>query len=323
MRAPAFWSHPGAPLGTILSPLGCVYGCAGALRGALARPRQVDATILCVGNLTAGGAGKTPVALSIATALETTRLAFLTRGYGGHFAGPVRVSPDIHNHMEVGDEALLLARAAFTWVARDRAAGAAAAAENGAEIIVMDDGHQNPTLAKDISLVLIDGESGFGNGHVIPAGPLREPVARGLARADAAVIVGADRAGVAARLPDALPVFTGTIQPIDEPAPWAGRRVVAFAGIGRPAKFFATLADLGCDIAAAHSFADHHDFTNAEIADLLADADNRDARLVTTEKDAVRLPLEVRDRVDALAVRFVWDDPAALRDFLAERLPTA
>jgi tetraacyldisaccharide 4'-kinase len=323
MKAPAFWSRPGAPLGTILSPLGCLYGCAGAVRTALARPARVAVPVICVGNLTAGGAGKTPVALAVTGALKTGTPAFLTRGYGGRMAGPVRVDPGAHGHADVGDEALLLARAAPTWVARDRAEGARAAILGGATCIVMDDGHQNPALTKDISIVVIDGETGFGNGHLLPAGPLREPISRGLARADAAVIVGTDRAGVAAQLPDALPVLTGTIRPVDVPGTWSGRRVVAFAGIGRPAKFFATLAELGCEVAATHAFADHHPFSDADVARLVADADARDAALVTTEKDAVRLPPGVREKVDVLAVRFTWDDPAAFDRFLAEKIEAA
>ena len=183
----------------------------------------------------------------------------------------------------------------------------------------MDDGFQNPSLEKDISLVVIDGETGFGNGRILPAGPLREPVAAGLARADAVVIVGDDTAGLAASLPASLPVFTGRIRPTAEPQTWDGRRVVAFAGIGRPEKFFRTLATLGCDVAATRPFADHHPFSEAEIGRICAEAEALDATPVTTEKDAVRLPKGLRDRVAALPVAFAWDDPAALDAFLANR----
>lgn len=312
MKTPDFWTRPGSALGAALSPLGCVYGCAGALRASLASPARVDALVLCIGNLTAGGAGKTPVVLRIGEHLGHDRLAFLSRGYGGRLTGPIRVSADTHSHAEVGDEPLLLARTAPTWVARDRAAGARAAVADGARVIVMDDGHQNPSLQKDISIVVIDGETGFGNGHLIPAGPLREPVARGLTRADAVVIVGDDQAGVAEMLPDGMPVIAGRIRPAVDRNDWAGRRVVAFAGIGRPEKFFASLAELGCEILARHAFADHHDFTPSEIARLRDDAEARNAALVTTEKDMVRLPPDLANGLDSLPVRFEWDDPAAL-----------
>ncbi len=320
MKAPDFWSRPNAPLGKLLSPLGCAYRLTGALNRSFAKPVRVDATVLCVGNLVAGGTGKTPVALAIAASLRHDNLAFLTRGYGGRLAGPVHVAPRFHTPADVGDEALLLARAAPTWAARDRAVGALAAIEGGAKLIIMDDGFQNPSLLKDVSIIVIDGETGFGNGQLIPAGPLREPVAAGLERADAVVIVGHDRADIARTLPPSLPVFTGRILPTADREIWVGRRVVAFAGIGRPAKFFDTLTALGCDIAAAHSFADHHPFTDAEIAQICTQAEALDATPVTTEKDAVRLPAASRGKVETLPVAFVWDDAGAFTKFLADRV---
>jgi len=319
MKAPEFWSQPNAPLGKLLSPLGCAYRLAGALSRSRAKPARVDAKVICVGNLVAGGTGKTPVAVSIAGILKRDDLAFLSRGYGGRLAGPVHVSPKFHNAADVGDEALLLGLVAPTWVARDRADGALAAINGDAKLIIMDDGHQNPSLVKDVSIVVIDGETGFGNGQLIPAGPLREPVSTGLERADAVVIVGNDRADIAGKLPPTLPVFTGHILPAADRESWAGRRVFAFAGIGRPAKFYETLTALGCDIAATRSFADHHPFTTAEIAQICTEAEALDATPVTTEKDAVRLPAVFRDKIETLPVAFVWDDAAAITDFLAER----
>ncbi len=320
MKAPGFWSRPDAPLGKLLSPLGCAYRLTGALKRSFAKPAHVDATVLCVGNLVAGGTGKTPVALSIANVLGRDDLAFLTRGYGGRLAGPVLVSPKFHTPADVGDEALLLGQSAPTWVSRDRAAGARAAIKGDAGLVIMDDGHQNLSLLKDISLVVIDGEAGFGNGQIIPAGPLREPVAAGLARADGVVIVGNDHAGIAKEMPSSLPVFGGQILPVTGRETWAGRRLLAFAGIGRPAKFFDTLSALGCDIAATHSFADHHPFTDAEIARICEQAAALDATPVTTEKDAVRLPIAFRDKIETLPVTFVWDDAAAIADFLTDRI---
>tara|TARA_R110002110_G_scaffold376568_2_gene586876 strand:+ start:390179 stop:391156 length:978 start_codon:yes stop_codon:yes gene_type:complete len=319
MKAPEFWSRPGAPLGKLLSPLGCAYSFAGALKLARIKPTRVDATIVCIGNLVTGGAGKTPVALAIAALLKRDDLGFLTRGYGGRLAGPTRVAQATHTHVQVGDEALLLTRAAPTWVARDRVAGARTAIGAGARLIVMDDGFQNPSLIKDVSLVVIDGATGFGNGQLIPAGPLREPIAAGLARADAVVISGEDQARIVENLPASLPVFTGRTLPTTETEKWVGRRVVAFAGIGRPEKFFDTLATLGCEIVATHSFADHHPFTDREIAQICARANALDAVPVTTEKDAVRLPDAARDKIETLPVAFVWDDVPAIRAFLDER----
>jgi len=320
MKAPHFWSRPGATLGKILSPFGWVYCFVGKLSKSSVKTARVNATVICVGNLVAGGSGKTPVALAFAAILQRDDLAFLTRGYGGRLAGPTRVARATHTYVQVGDEALLLTRAAPTWVARDRAAGARAAIDAGARLIVMDDGFQNPSLAKDISIVVIDGVTGFGNGQLIPAGPLREPVAAGLARADAVVIAGKDQTGITEKLPASLPVFTGRAVPTADKETWAGRKVVAFAGIGRPEKFYDTLATLGCDIVATHSFADHHPYRDAEIARIRAQAADLDAVAVTTEKDAVRLPQGIRDTIETLPVEFVWDDPVALDRFLRERV---
>ena len=171
MKAPKFWSQPGSPLGKLLSPLGCAYRVAGSIKRSSVRPAHVNARVICVGNLVAGGTGKTPVSLAIAACLQREDLAFLTRGYGGRLAGPVRVARDTHTPAEVGDEAFLLARAAPVWVARDRVAGAEAAINAGSRLIVMDDGFQNPSLAKNVGIIVIDGETGFGNGQLIPAGP--------------------------------------------------------------------------------------------------------------------------------------------------------
>ena len=201
MRAPDFWRRGGGPLGAVLTPLGWGYGLATRLRLAMANPFKASVPVLCVGNLIAGGAGKTPVTLSLGRRLmdQGRKVHFLSRGYGGRRAGPLRVDPDHHGAREVGDEALLLARCAPAWVARDRPGGCRAAIAGGARAIIMDDGFQNPYLAKDVSLLVVDGAYGFGNGRVMPAGPLREPVEAGLARADALVLIGADGAGVVER----------------------------------------------------------------------------------------------------------------------------
>ncbi len=324
MRAPDFWTDDGA-LATLLAPLGTGYDLAGRLRRALAHPASVGIPVVCVGNLVAGGAGKTPVAIALIEALGARgcKVQCLTRGYGGRVSGPHRVDPARDTAAQVGDEALLLARAAPTWVARDRAAGARAAATAGAEVIVMDDGFQNPSLAKDLSLVVIDGAYGFGNGRVMPAGPLRETVPGGLTRAEAGGGLGPERRDLGARLdarPDGGPaLLTARLAPRPGSERLAGRMVLAFAGIGRPEKFFATLADLGAKVVETRTFPDHHAYAPAEIESLRARAAALDACAVTTEKDAVRLSSELREGIEVLAVAVEWREPEAL-DALLDRV---
>jgi tetraacyldisaccharide 4'-kinase len=322
MRAPAFWDREGAALSVLLAPLGAAYASVGRLRRSWAVSWRAPVPVICVGNLVAGGAGKTPVALSLGRkmAARGVETCYLSRGYGGSLGGPVRVDPATHDAVQVGDEPLLLAAAAPCWVARDRAAGARQAAAAGARAIVMDDGHQNPALKKDLSLVVIDGEAGFGNGRVIPAGPLREPVAQGLARADAVVILGADRAGVARSIPDGVAVLHAALEPAEESRDLAGATVFAFAGIGRPAKFFATLEAMGCEIAGRRGFPDHHPYGAMEMRAILDAAAALDAVPVTTEKDAVRLAPEFRARVKTVGVEVVWREPEMLDRLLDKAL---
>lgn len=317
MKAPGHWRRTGALCLLLTPPAWCV-AMAGRARRAWTAPVRAPVPVICVGNLVAGGAGKTPVALAVADTLIRRGRAvhFLSRGYGGRETGPLRVDPDRHSDRDVGDEPLLLARRAPTWIARDRAAGASAAANAGAEILVMDDGFQNPTIAKDLSLLVIDGGYGFGNGRVMPAGPLREPRADGLGRADAAVLMEPDGAGVAATLPASLPVLRATLKPT-EPDALRGKSVYAFAGIGRPEKFFATLREMGATRAGTRAFADHHRYTKVELDTLLDAARQAGALPVTTEKDAVRLSPEVRAEVTAVPVEIAWGDPAALEALLA------
>lgn len=318
MRAPEFWAEDGA-LAALLAPLGAGYDLAGRLRRSFAHPVSVGIPVVCVGNLVAGGAGKTPVVLALVEAFAGRGRAVhcLTRGYGGRSPGPRRVDPAHDSATAVGDEALLLARAAPCWVARNRIAGARAAAEAGAQVVVMDDGFQNPTLAKDLSLIVVDGAYGFGNRRVMPAGPLRESAARGLARADAVVLLGSDECNLAPRLGARLPLITARLEPRPGSERLAGRKVLAFAGIGRPQKFFETLAGLGAEVVGTRAFADHHPYHEAEIRELLARAESLGALPVTTEKDAARLAPEARQGIETLAVAVVWDDPAALGALLA------
>jgi tetraacyldisaccharide 4'-kinase len=298
MIPPGFWAEDGL-LPRLLSPLGCLTAAITARR--VARPGwRAPVPVICVGNASVGGTGKTTVALDLAARLGG-KIAFLTRGHGG--AGRGRV--DIGAPGRFGDEALLLARAAPTYADPDRARAARQAIADGAELLILDDGLQNPGLAKDVSLLVIDGQVGFGNGRCLPAGPLREPAAAAAARCRAAVLIGPDRTGALARVP-ALPVLRARLVAQNPPT---GARVLAFAGIGRPTKFAETLTEAGVEVAHLHAFADHHRYSERDLAGLRADAKRRNALLVTTPKDAVKLPPGF---AAVVGVRLVWEDEAAL-----------
>jgi tetraacyldisaccharide 4'-kinase len=320
MRSPEFWDEKDytAKLAVAaLTPLGWAYGATVAWKASNARPFRPTAKTICVGNLTAGGSGKTPIAIAIARALieRHKRTMILTRGYGGKMHGPGIVDPAHDTFEETGDEALLLAGAAPVIVSRDRAAGAKLADTEHADVIVMDDGHQNFSLAKDLSIIVIDAQTGFGNGRILPAGPLRENVALGLARAQAVVLVGDG----APKLPGFDgPVLRAKLVPVDAPGV-AGKRVLAFAGIGRPEKFFATLRALGANIVEERAYEDHHAYTAAEFARLRVRAKAENASLVTTEKDFVRLTPAEREDVRFIPVRAAFEDRAAL-DTLLDRV---
>lgn len=317
-RAPGFWAADGrSVLPALLAPLAWVVAAATARR--VARPSwRAPVPVLCVGNATVGGAGKTTVALDLAHRLRDRGRAphVLLRGYGGAARGVHRVAPTDTAAL-VGDEALLLASVAPTWVGADRAAAARAAVAAGAGVLVMDDGLQNPGLAKDVALLVIDGGFGFGNLRVLPAGPLREPVAAAAARCAAAVLIGEDRHGARAALPPGLPVLRARLAPGPEAAALRGVRVVAFAGIARPEKFFASLEEAGAEVVVHASFPDHHPFTRRELARLRDRAARDGAVLVSTAKDAVRLPPDLRAAVRVLGVRLVWDDPGPVEALLA------
>ncbi|MCA8926452.1 MAG: tetraacyldisaccharide 4'-kinase [Alphaproteobacteria bacterium] len=317
MRTPEFWQRDSL-WSWLLAPAGWLYAVAGWWRWRRARPVRAPVPVVCVGNLVAGGAGKTPTVLALADLLRDRTPHALSRGYGGRLSGVVRVDPARHSAEDVGDEPLLLARHLPAWISRDRPAGARAAAEAGAGLILMDDGFQNPTLAKTVSLLVIDAAQGLGNGRCLPAGPLREPAARGFARADAVVLIGEGSPA----LPFAGPVFHAHVRPLAAGASWRGRAVVAFAGIARPEKLFATLRTLGADLRSTQAFADHHRFQDTELQ-ALARVAGSDAVLVTTEKDHVRLPADWQKRVEPLPVALQFEDPAALTAWLTTRLASA
>lgn len=338
MRAPAFWWPVPPPVAArLLQPFGAIYGAITAHRMA-AGGRTPSVPVICVGNFTAGGAGKTPTAIALAGRLAAMGRApaFLTRGYGGRQQGPVLLTGDSQaeeglTHVDVGDEALLLARRAPVAVARDRRAGldALLASDTPVDTVIMDDGLQNPSIAKTLTFAVVDGETGIGNGLCLPAGPLRAPLGRQLPHVDALVVIGDGAAGTAvAQAARALgkPVFTARLEPDPDAARLVrGERVLAFAGIGRPQKFFDMLANLGAEVAVAKAFGDHAPFTPGQIAALEDEALQGGLLPVTTEKDAVRLATlaaapQLRASVAVLPVQLAFDDEEGLTAYLSAAL---
>ncbi|PHR62808.1 MAG: tetraacyldisaccharide 4'-kinase [Robiginitomaculum sp.] len=311
MRAPEFWNHKhgslAAPLTrSLLTPLSWLMVLAGRARQRRVTPVHAPVPVICLGNVTLGGTGKTPLAIALAACLheKTQSPFFLSRGYGGKLRGPVIVDPVRHSALDVGDEALLLAKAAPTIVAHDRVAGAQLAAAKGASLIIMDDGFQNPHLAKDVSFLVMDAH-GLGNGRVFPAGPLREPVDDALARANAIIFMGDGKMNISTD----LPVLRAAL--INPETPPSGP-LLAFAGIGRPQKFFAALRAHGADLVQEISFADHHAFRATEITRLQSWAAAENATLVTTQKDYERLPVPLRENIFAWPVEAHFLDQDAL-----------
>lgn len=322
MKAPGFWSDPADIAGRLLSPLGSIVGAV-TLRRMAGPGARAALPVICIGNPTVGGSGKSPATLMVASRLATLghRPAILTRGYGGRLSGPLQVDPGRHDAPAVGDEALVHARNFLTVVARDRVAGAACAASQGATIVVMDDGFQNPSLIKDLAVLVVDAAAGLGNGRIIPAGPLRAPFAPQLARAQALLVVGSGPAGedLAARAAEqGHVVITARLVPDPAVAAWlAGRDVLAFCGIGRPAKFIETLGEAGARNAVLRPFPDHHAYGDGDARRLLDEASRTGLPLVTTEKDAVKLHgsaalAALGAAATVVPVRLTPDEPAAL-----------
>ena len=370
MKAPAFWYGPDCFQARLLAPLGLVYRAAGLLRRAVATPYRASVPVICIGNVVAGGAGKTPTALALADLLKRqgANPAFVSRGYGGTEAGPLRVDLSHHTAEQVGDEALLLAVKAPCWIGHDRAA-AVRAAEPHASHIILDDGLQNPSVAPSLSLLVIDGETGLGNGRLIPAGPLRETLADALGRVDAIVLIGEDQQGIKSLIQgqkdqngassppllsqgqapagiqrdpgldpgehmthtarrrgpldsrfrgnDTVLLLHASLQP-RLPDDFPRRRdYFAFAGIGRPEKFYASCRLAGLNIVSTLDFPDHHPFSAKELADLAEHARVRKEKLITTAKDWARLPADFRTQVEVLPVELVFEDEAALMGLMS------
>lgn len=323
MKEPHFWSadldpytREAAPLMRfLLTPFSWIYAWATARRIRNARPTKLDAKVICIGNITVGGVGKSPIVMMLRDHINNQynlKTASLSRGYGGRLKGPLRVDHNTHSAQDVGDEPLMLAHKGEAWIGADRSAAGTAMSSAGVEVILMDDGHQNPSLHKDFSFVVVDTQSKFGNGYVIPKGPLREPILKGMARADAFIIMG-DGEMPAQIAESDKPVLRAKITPTDQisKGPY-----VAFAGIGRPQKVFDTLTNLDADLADAVPFPDHHVYSDKDLKYLRTLATDNEAMLITTLKDYTRLAPEQREGIATLDVTVQFDDLALLDKLL-------
>ncbi len=332
MRAPEFWyprsdERNGSLASTVLLPLSWLYQIGARIREVISTPYHSSVPIICIGNISVGGTGKTPLCQALAQQLQSRghRVSVVTRGYGGSIVGPVQVDVNLHSFIDVGDEPLLLAQNAKVFLSQSRKLGIQAAEKDGATVILLDDGFQNPTIAKDFSLLVFDSPSGVGNGRVLPSGPLRQSTREGLSRADAVFVMGS-REAIQPRLANALsasgkPQFLGHFEP--DLNGIADKKLIAFAGIGRPQKFFDMLSDLRLNTIETIPYPDHHPYNQRDQEWLVAFAKDRDAELVTTEKDALRLPQPMQKIVHTVPIKVVFEDLDALLDILDPVLASA
>lgn len=330
MREPRFWSREVDPksreaaplLRFLLTPLAAIYAGTTRRKISKADPLKVDPVVICVGNLTAGGVGKSPVVAALRHQIRQThglRVATLSRGYKGRLKGPLRVDPANHSAADVGDEPLMLARRGEAWIGADRAAAGEAMAADGVEVIIMDDGHQNPGLFKDFTFVVVDSEAGFGNGFVIPKGPLRERIEDGLTRANAIILMG-DATPPEELNRASVPIIKGTIVAAQRPPEG---KYVAFAGIGRPEKFFDTLSTLGVETCDAVPFPDHHTYSAADLKYLRRLADDHQATLITTDKDLTRLSADQASSILSLPIEVQFEPQEQLDKLIADVIKSA
>lgn len=313
-QTPSYWFKPAGVASALLSPLSYLYRTARALDVLLHRPKTFDVPVWCIGNAVAGGAGKTPTTLAMLALLDNKNAHVVTRGYRGRLAGPIRVDPATHTADDVGDEPLLLAAIAPTWVARDRAAGIKAAIAAGATQVLLDDGLQNTRICAARNILVVDAATGFGNGCLLPAGPLREPLKAIAKRIDAVIVIG-DGSPDLSPIGD-KPIFKASVK-ADGSALDISAKYLAFSGIARPEKFFATARNLGLQLPQTISYPDHHRYTLADWHHLLRQARDCHAHLLTTTKDAARLAPTQRAQVRQLPITLKFEDEAALRAMLA------
>ena len=331
-RTPDFWYRPAGASASwqsyVLRPFSWLYGLGRALHCLVKVPRSIDIPVLCLGNLNAGGAGKTPAAMAVMDLIGSGTIArkpgFLLRGYGGSLQGPLQVNPAIHNSTHVGEEALLLAACGDTYIATDRYAGGRYAAAQGVDVLIMDDGLQNRALQSDVKLVVVNGAMGFGNGQLIPAGPLREPLHPGLEMAHGVILIGEDTHDLVSLVPEGKPVFQTHMTTAPEDMPPKDIAYLAFAGIGYPQKFFNYARDdLGLNVKECVSFADHHIYSDADLGNLVQHATSQGLSLLTTDKDIEKLrdlPGFAAASVTALPMRLRFDDARRFQVFLQEAL---
>lgn len=328
LKTPAFWYRPAhSPVPAsekILGVVSALYKAAFQVHHLIKSPAHVGVPVLCIGNIVAGGTGKTPTSLALLETIKKHALFknphFLIRGYGGAEMGPLLVDLKHHSAWDVGDEALILAQRAPTVIGGDRVASAQLAVEHGADVLILDDGLQNPGIYKDIKLVVINGEMGFGNGKLMPAGPLRQSLDEGLGMADGFILIGEDIRGSADQLPADKLLIHASLQPSSSFAPDKSEKYLAFAGLGYPKKFFTFLKELGLDVVESIAFSDHHPYDLNDLTALHTKAGNLGARLITTEKDFLRLPKTEGIEIETVPVDMVWDHEADLVSLIRDTL---
>ncbi len=320
MKTPNFWWTQHKNLASLaLLPISWTYQAGTSIKRRMSPlPQQISAPVICIGNVTIGGAGKTPIALDIAMRLKLMGKIphFLTRGYGGSLSGPTKVEIGYHRPAQVGDEAILLTRVAPTWIGGDRSVTAHMALRAGANVLIMDDGFQNFSLAKNLSLLVFDGGVGRGNNLIFPAGPLREPFSNAVSRADGLILIGKDKTNLLSCFPNSAPQLTANIRPKVDKTKIKGRRFLAFAGIGRPAKFFDTLENLGAILVETRCFPDHYSYCKSDIDSLKDAATTLKASLITTDKDVVRLKPEEKSDIEVLKISIDWNDETIIEKLL-------